>query len=853
MFSPFINRSDTFVVELSGRPCRIEQVDAEALLSGHLGEPYPGGHIRYSTPNKQSATSELLRVGVYALSESNTCNWICYDFDGKGHSDGQQLISPLETALATQANFNAQGLPSYLERSGGGEGWHLWAFFCEPIPGEDARNFAIQLAPDCAMLTNNQPANPLDNSGIEIFPKQENAKYGSSVWLPWFYGAPKDANQFYKLDSTDELVKYKPTQFDKIHPDTVKAIISSGYKPTKQAQYYKEWAEWTNDALARVPLESAYGRHLTGKSANGWLECRDPWSESGDKNPSAGVADQVHDVRRGTFHSFISGRSLSIFDFLIERGEAKDFHHAKEIIAQAANIPLPTFTKTRKTERPSDKIITNNTQIIDIIHAAWQAIHKQNDPPTLFARTGSLVRIAQTPEGLVLEELSPAAVSGILYRTTSWVKQNWKEKSQAYYYTASKPPKEIAVDLCEYPDPKLPEIEAIITTPQFNSQYKIITEPGYHEDDKLWYAPPGTLQIPKIPEEPPKNRVEKAINLLFNELLIDFPFVDVSDKANYLGALLLPFARKTIPGATPLHVLSAPTPGSGKTLLANLISVIATGRPCTAASFPSGEESIRKTITAELTKGQPIILFDNINQRIKSDALNTILTTEYWTDRILGQSKMITLPNHALWLISGNNPELSVEIARRSIRIYLDPCTDRPWERKGFKHEALVQWTRNNRTELITACLTIIQAWIAAGRPPGPQSIGSFEPWAKTIGGILENAGIHGFLDNRESLYESADSEGELWREFVAAWQLEYGDIAVHVSDLLMLANRDNLLGPIIRDGSARSQQTALGVELKKQHNRVYGENKVEKVTSAKAGTRKASYKLTNINEVLPF
>ncbi|MDI6771488.1 MAG: hypothetical protein QME77_02735, partial [bacterium] len=72
--------------------------------------------------------------------------------------------------------------------------------------------------------------------------------------------------------------------------------------------------------------------------------------------------------------------------------------------------------------------------------------------------------------------------------------------------------------------------------------------------------------------------------------------------------------------------------------------------------------------TAELTKARPIILLDNLPERrsLDSSALAAVVTSDPWTDHVLGESRMISLPNRALWLITANNPSLSDELARRA-------------------------------------------------------------------------------------------------------------------------------------------------------------------------------------------
>lgn len=88
------------------------------------------------------------------------------------------------------------------------------------------------------------------------------------------------------------------------------------------------WRVWRREALAALPLGAVYGELLTGVCRRGWLECRDPASPSGDQNPSAGVADGSGVAERGTFHSFRTGESISVFDFLVQVGVVNDFRGA---------------------------------------------------------------------------------------------------------------------------------------------------------------------------------------------------------------------------------------------------------------------------------------------------------------------------------------------------------------------------------------------------------------------------------------------------------------------------------------------------------------------------------------------
>ena len=137
---------------------------------------------------------------------------------------------------------------------------------------------------------------------------------------------------------------------------------------------------------------------------------------------------------------------------------------------------------------------------------------------------------------------------------------------------------------------------------------------------------------------------------------------------------------------------------------------------------------------------------------------------------------MLHLRNNALWLMTGNNPRLSDEMSRRCIRLRIDPRIDMPWLRGGFKHPLIAEWAQENRSALVHAALILVQAWVAAGKPLHAKRLGSFEKWSGVMGGVLEVAGIPGFLGNLNELYEAADSDGQMWREFTGAWWEAYHD-----------------------------------------------------------------------------
>ena len=171
-----------------------------------------------------------------------------------------------------------------------------------------------------------------------------------------------------------------------------------------------------------------------------------------------------------------------------------------------------------------------------------------------------------------------------------------------------------------------------------------------------------------------------------------------------------------------------------------------------------------------------------------------MLTAETWADRLLGKSETLRLPNHGVWIATGNNLRLDGDITRRTVWFRLDAKADRPWEREKFKHDPLMVWVREERHQLVWALLVLVQNWLALGRPAWTgRPMGTFEEWSRVVGGILSAAGIEGFLANREELYRTVDGETEEWRAFVLAWWEGFASQAVKASDLLPFVTQDDL------------------------------------------------------------
>jgi hypothetical protein len=110
--------------------------------------------------------------------------------------------------------------------------------------------------------------------------------------------------------------------------------------------------------------------------------------------------------------------------------------------------------------------------------------------------------------------------------------------------------------------------------------------------------------------------------------------------------------------------------------------------------------------------------------------------------------------------------------------------------------------------------------------PEGKNKMGSYEPWSKVIGGILEVNGINGFLENLQNLYQQSDAEGQAWNAFVNEWWNKFGDQEVGVNKLYDIAwpASGDPIDLNLGDGNDRSQKTRLGRLLVQNRNRRFGD-----------------------------
>ncbi len=496
--------------------------------------------------------------------------------------------------------------------------------------------------------------------------------------------------------------------------------------------------------------------------------------------------------------------------------------------------------------QPSKLIVFKNKPLGAVTQESLDAIAQANRPPTLFQQNGTLVRIRPYDDGVFPEPLSLDAMRHHLGRSANFVRKYAARSAGGDdKVVIDIPPIEFVRDLMACPDwdeGVFPKLKGVVKCPYFTAGAKLVEEPGYDAGSQLWYEPDPGFNPSKVPADPAAEDVAEARRWIVSELLHDFPFQSEADRTNAVAYLLTPFVREMIDGPVPLALFEAAVAGTGKGLLANAVAIPSSGATLEAIPQRDSGEEWRKAFTAKLIEFPTFILLDNLTGTLRAPALEAILTTERWSDRVLGETRMVRLKLRTVWMATANNLQLGGDLPRRVVWVRLDAKMERPEERKqeAFKHPDLVRWAKANRPELVRSALVLIQNWVARGRPAGNEVMGSYESWTATLGGILAAAGFIDFLKNVQERRRDGDEDLEELKRLVLAWLRAFEFDKVTVKELFGEVAPSELPSYVMAADDVSTQRKRLGNYLRRVEDKVVGQYQVVRMPNLnRDGVRK--------------
>lgn len=468
-------------------------------------------------------------------------------------------------------------------------------------------------------------------------------------------------------------------------------------------------------------------------------------------------------------------------------------------------------------------------ELTDEAMEALSAVRNQGEPK--FYQRGSALARLMLPTGddglhsPDIQALDAIALRGEMERAADWM------ENTRFGPRPTDAPMKVASDIMslrQYSGRLFPILDVIAETPFYDGDFRLVLSPGYHSASRVFMRLDSALKIPAVSGTPSAEDVKVARNLLL-EMFVDFPFVGDADRAHILSAIFYPYLRKPIDMPPPGLLVDADSPGSGKGLLVSAATMLNMGAELeiTPATDRDDNET-RKRLTALFLSGASYCVIDNVHRIIRDPSFAAALTAPIWKDRVLGVSRMVSLPNRTLFFVTGNNVRCTDEMTRRFIRTRLEANVEHPERRTEFRHDPLLDWIRHERGRLIWAVLTLVQNWVAQGRMEfTARRLGSFEKWSRIIGGILEASGITGFLEDRDTMSAEVDEDTTGWTLFVRAWFEKHAGKPVRVMDLVPLIEDtiDSEFSTV--PDQDRALETRLGILLKVRRGRVFAGHKI--------------------------
>jgi hypothetical protein len=398
----------------------------------------------------------------------------------------------------------------------------------------------------------------------------------------------------------------------------------------------------------------------------------------------------------------------------------------------------------------------------------------------IYQRAGELVRVIEASRRKPGEEARTVAdvriITEPLLRELLARAARWSEWNAQGDKKPSHPP-----DWCvravrvwhSWPD--VPPLYHVAEAPVLFENGRVLQAVGYDHESGILCRTKFQVELPRGPEwntkAPNVEHLRSVASFAAAELLelvSEFPFENDEHRSAWLAALLTAVGRWAFSGQAPMFAFDANKEGIGKGLLAWIIAQITLGRGCDLLVQTADEEEERKRITSKIISAQPIVLIDECDKPFGSPALQALLTTGTWSDRLLGSNDSPSFDVSTVWFAAGNNFQFkSNDIRRRTCLVRLVTREDRPEQRTGFKIANMDSFVAEHRPTLFRSALLVLRAWLCSGLKAAELdgwggTWGLAGTWDQVVRGAIVFAGLPDPIATKATSVEPVARDGML-------------------------------------------------------------------------------------------
>jgi hypothetical protein len=461
-----------------------------------------------------------------------------------------------------------------------------------------------------------------------------------------------------------------------------------------------------------------------------------------------------------------------------------------------------------RSEEPPMRDASGNLVEVRVLEP-W-ALHELNPDGTNAADGGDVMGAPKEP---TLVRLTTVTVSMVIERYVRW----WIVTKHKEYF--GQLPRSHIDALMQLTPSSLPVARAINTAPLISRSGTVIDGAGLDRKTGLVHRIDPLLRA-CLPGSPPTEQdVRGALRFLLDEWLVDVALDDVGKCVAIMQAMTL--IERALLQERPAFFVVAPQRGGGKTTLVIMITLAALGRRAAAAAWSDNAEERKKALFSYLRRGVACLVWDNIarGSTISCPHIEAALTAAEISDRVLGVSRVETVPSTTVQVFTGNAIGPRADMASRSLMIALN--VDRPDpENRAFVHPDPLGWTKTHRGQIVRALYVLLLAG-AANRPVNQEAKTRFKSWWTLVGWPMEYAaGLLGIkVDCTELMRagEAGDEEASATSAALTILQEIWPDCRFSAKQVVKAIEAKDikwLAGPSEADDAAKTQAEALADAL---------------------------------------
>jgi putative DNA primase/helicase len=274
-----------------------------------------------------------------------------------------------------------------------------------------------------------------------------------------------------------------------------------------------------------------------------------------------------------------------------------------------------------------------------------------------------------------------------------------------------------------------PVLTGISRVPAIEDDGSVRFPSGHDHLTGLYYDRPIKFEIPELVSHDDARVAAEQLLIPFAEYNLGEP----NEAQAVIYALVFSALRRPHLPAAPMFVVRSSMAGTGKGLLLRSAAQLAYSTAPTILTWGGSAEEFEKRLASVMLQMPAVLNIDNANgMMVAGDLLESLITEGTADIRPLGRSETIKVRNRSFIGLTGNNPIITGDMARRTIVLDVVPRSADP-ERDRYNSNP-VDLVVERRPEFLRCAYTAMRGFRQAGMPSGGLAgVGSFDAWSHQV------------------------------------------------------------------------------------------------------------------------